>query len=265
MSVLAKARRFLYSFRRTIGVRNPWQAAVYATQRTSLALGRPMGRARYALEPRHIPHPFDREFGVRTSGLIEGDGARFAYYGVSPSIFRRVCDEWRAGSEAALEAYTFIDLGCGMGRALLLASELPFRKVVGVEFKSGLAHGARQNAAAWIAAGRARCPIEVVGQDALDFAFPDGPLLIFLYNPFGEDLLRRVLDRLVSARASIDVLYLYPVFGFLLEQDRRFQRLWMKLLPLDARDAAADAFGSTSETCAAYRLKPAARASSASR
>lgn len=237
-------------------------------ERASITLGRPIGRGRYALQPRHLPHPFDREFGVQTSGLIEGEGARYAYYGVSPSVFRRACGEWRATLPpgAALETRTFVDLGCGMGRALLLASELPFRKVVGIEFKSELAHGARQNAAAWIAAGRARCPIEVVEQDALDFAFPDEPLLIFLYNPFGEELLRGVLDRLASARsAGVDVLYLYPVFGFLFEQGRRFQRLWMKLLPLDARDAAADAFGSTSETCVAYRLKPEAGTSSAPR
>ena len=83
-------------------------------------------------------HPFDTEFGVQTSGLVSGrhlkaghahDRHSTAYYGVAPSIFREICERWRTSPPAfPAETYSFIDLGSGMGRALLLAAEMPFRE-----------------------------------------------------------------------------------------------------------------------------------------
>src|SRR5580698_8299467 len=82
-------------------------------------------------------HPFDVEFGVRTSGLIAGrhlksghrhDRHATAYFGVAPSVFRSLVRRWRRTRAAArLEDFTFVDVGAGMGRAVLLAAELPFK------------------------------------------------------------------------------------------------------------------------------------------
>src|SRR5271163_915733 len=96
-------------------------------------------------------HPFDVEFGgdaefgihaefeVQTSGLVSGrhlkaghahDRHNTAYYGVAPSIFREICERWRTSPPTfPAEGYSFIDLGAGMGRGLLLAAEMPFREV----------------------------------------------------------------------------------------------------------------------------------------
>jgi hypothetical protein len=90
-----------------------------------------------------LRHPFDEANGVRTSGLVSGrhlaaghahDRHNTAYYGVAPSIFRELILRWRDTPPAApIEGYSFIDFGAGMGRAMLLAAELPFREVVGVD------------------------------------------------------------------------------------------------------------------------------------
>ena len=115
-----------------------------------------------------IRHPFDLEFGVRTSGLIAGrnlhaghrhDRHITAYYAIAPSVFQNILVRWRRCRPIApLDAYTFIDLGAGMGRALLLAAAYPFRAVVGVELHPTLAHIARRNLSQWRAAGRTRVP-----------------------------------------------------------------------------------------------------------
>ena len=88
-------------------------------------------------------HPFDLEFGVRTSGLIAGrnlksgsqvDRHNTAYFGIAPSVFHEMIARWRRLKPAGdIDEYTFVDIGAGMGRALLLASELSFRSVIGVE------------------------------------------------------------------------------------------------------------------------------------
>ena len=105
------------------------------------------------------PHPFDLEFGVRTSGLIAGrhlksghrhDRQSTAYYGVAPSVFQSMVVRWRRTKPVGpIDVFTFVDLGAGMGRAVLLASEFPFREAVGVELHQTLAGIARKNAARW--------------------------------------------------------------------------------------------------------------------
>ena len=97
----------------------------------------------------YMRHPFDLEFGVRTSGLIAGrhlktghrhDRHNTAYYGVAPSVFKSLLACWRRSRPVApVSEFSFVDLGSGMGRAVLLASELPFREIVGVE-QIGRAH-----------------------------------------------------------------------------------------------------------------------------
>src|ERR1039458_3258032 len=77
-------------------------------------------------------HPFDEEFGVRTSGLVAGrhlksghrhDRHATAYYGVAPSVFNELLRRWLKSRPAApIEEVNFIDVGAGMGRALLLAA-----------------------------------------------------------------------------------------------------------------------------------------------
>jgi len=68
---------------------------------------------------------------------------------------------------AAMEEFTFVDVGAGMGRAVLLASEMPFKAVVGVELNATLTGIARRNAAVWRKAGRAHAPIRIVCGDAV--------------------------------------------------------------------------------------------------
>jgi len=104
-------------------------------------------------------HPFDEAFGVRTSGLVAGrhlrsghrhDRHATAYFAVAPSVFQALVRRWlRSRPAGAIEDYSFIDVGAGMGRAVLLAAELPFRQVVGVELNPTLARIARKNLAVW--------------------------------------------------------------------------------------------------------------------
>ena len=90
-------------------------------------------------------------YGLDTSGVIQANDLAFdpdmaahssPYGGSQPSIVR--------GCLAILPdprgLQAFVDLGCGKGRPLLVASEFPFQRVVGVEIAPRLAEIARQNA-----------------------------------------------------------------------------------------------------------------------
>jgi SAM-dependent methyltransferase len=163
-------------------------------------------------------HPFDAEFGVRTSGLVAGrelksghahDRYATAYYGVAPSVFHALLRRWQRSRPAVpIDQFTFIDIGAGMGRAVLLASQLPFREVVGVELNPTLVRIARRNLAAWRTAGRARGPMRMICGDAVDFTLLTGYRLVFMFNPFGAPVMRRLLKAWCgSPNEPLDLVY----------------------------------------------------------
>jgi SAM-dependent methyltransferase len=109
----------------------------------------------------------------------------------------------------ACEKATFVDLGAGKGRALLIAARSPFRELVGVEYSATLAATARANVQR---AGDDR--IRIVHADAASYRFPDGPLVLYFYNPFDATVMREVIWNLTQShqhqRRRIVVLYFLP-------------------------------------------------------
>ncbi len=194
------------------------------------------------------------ENGVRTSGLVAGrhlksghahDRHATAYYGVAPSVFHRLLDRWqRSIPIAPIEQTTFLDIGAGMGRAVLLASRMPFRRVIGVELHPALVRIARRNLTVWRKAGRVKTKARVVQADAAEFPWPTGPAAVFLFNPFGAVVMRRLLQALRRAYAGrpdeLDILYVNNEQEAALEQARGFVRLFRGKVPRSREDAIAD-------------------------
>ncbi len=200
------------------------------------------------------PHPFDEEFGVRTSGLVAGrhlqsghrhDRHATAYYGIAPSVFQALLRRWRRSRPGwALEEVNFLDVGAGMGRAVLLAAELPFRQAVGVELNPTLARIARRNLAVWRASGRARAPMKIICGDAVEFPLPEGPCLAFFFNPFGAPVMRRLLaawrKALAGRPGQLDLIYVNNEQERVLERQAGFVRLFLGRIRRSRADAIAD-------------------------
>ena len=228
-------------------------------------------RHAHPMPPRDLRHPFDLDHGVETSGLIDGtelsqghehDRYNLAYYGVQPSVFRAACRRWALtlpAIAAKMEDFTFIDVGAGKGRAVLLASELPFEEVLGVELSEPLVSVASRNIGIWRQSGRGHQPMRVICQDATEVSWPPTPLLIYLFNPFGWRVLKELIERLeASFRATprpIDLLYINPEFHSVLDNHPAIEKLWSERIEITAVEQAADWFGSTGELCAAYRFR----------
>ncbi len=124
----------------------------------------------------------------------------------------------------ALERTAFVDLGSGMGRAVLLAASRPFRQVVGVEISPALHAIARDNLAA-IDRSSLRCrDVRLVRDDAATYAFPRGDLVVYLFNPFDGAILVRVLDALAKpARRDVALVYHTPVERAIVEDHPAFE------------------------------------------
>ena len=98
--------------------------------------------------------------------------------------------------------FTFIDMGSGKGRVLLMAAMYPFRHVIGVEVQPDLHAIAEQNIEMFDVSGRQCTRIESVCMDAREFQFPQTPLLVYLFNPFPDYVLRNVLENLGRSLAE---------------------------------------------------------------
>jgi SAM-dependent methyltransferase len=242
--------------------------------------------------PKEPQHPFDLIHGVDTSGLIAAgnlttghpnDEHVTAYYGVAPSILRRLIDLWRETLPPhPLSDYSFVDFGAGKGRALLVASELPFRQVIGIELNPTLADIAQLNVERWRAShaadatAQALAPIRLLEQDALTYDLPRTPTLAFLFHPFEAPVLKLLLRRIEAqfaqrrgvASASFDLLYVNSECRAILDRHPAFTRLFLGPVAMSPEDHAADLaaiaqqreYGSTGdEECAIYRFTGRAR------
>jgi SAM-dependent methyltransferase len=163
---------------------------------------------------------FDQKYGLDTSGFIPLSALDVtAESWVFGGAYQAVGADVDFGSVLAnlalpYEQFTFIDLGSGKGRAVLLASTLPFRKVVGVEFSQALHQVAEENLRRWPEGARKCRQIVLECMDAREYRLPDESFVLFLYNPFGPPIMEQVIANVRAAHARspgrIVVLYFTP-------------------------------------------------------
>lgn len=144
---------------------------------------------------------FDWEHRVNTTSGTVGWRERLlgifhsAYQPTDPSAFR----EMMGALPIDYPEFVFVDLGSGKGRTLLMASEYPFRKIVGVELLPELHRVAKANVTDYQKQTGHTIPTETLCMDARDFVFPEMPLVVYLFNPLPEPCLRRVVSNLEAS------------------------------------------------------------------
>ena len=85
---------------------------------------------------------------------------------------------------------------------LLLAAELPFASVQGVELSPELHSRAIHNIASVRRLRRRAGKVESTMQNATDYELPDSDLVLFFNNPFGPAIMRTVLHRAMASWKS---------------------------------------------------------------
>jgi SAM-dependent methyltransferase len=143
----------------------------------------------------------ERRLGVRTAATV-----RLADIGIvsddamdsTPLGYRALFSVIR-GLPVDYPSSVFLDYGAGKGRAVCVAATLPFRRVVGIDLSNVLIELARQNVK--VLKHRRATQIDLLVVDATEFQVPPDANVIYFYNPFAGETLRRVIGRL---RASFE-------------------------------------------------------------
>lgn len=174
---------------------------------------------------------FDRRYGVDTRGVIDpgnlnaiGEHCRHSH-GHEPiqlRVFARIMHSLRIDHSR----FVFADFGSGKGRAVLLAAHYPFRQIVGIEFSPALHETACQNFDVLRRRLSTAAPIELRCADVVSWPIPDVDLVCFLYNPFDEVVMQKVLVRLESSYRlrprRLIVVYRNPQCAHLFEESEVF-------------------------------------------
>ena len=145
------------------------------------------------------------------------------YQPTEPGLFHEILAALREQASPEFSEFAFVDLGSGKGRTLLMASDYPFRRIVGVELLPALHAIAQQNLAAYKNDAQKCFAVESICADATNFPFPDGPLVVYLFNPFPEAGLRRALLNLRRSRETnpraVYVLYHNPLLEHVIAEN----------------------------------------------
>jgi SAM-dependent methyltransferase len=159
----------------------------------------------------------DWQLGARTNefdhGVVVGDdGECNGYEPIDYRCFDIVLDY--------LQPITcqdvFVDYGCGMGRAVIMAATQPFGGVLGIEIDHRLAEIAREQIARVRRRGKLACQnVEIVEADAAQWEIPTAVNRIFLFNSFTGDLLHATLQQIhrsaLAKPRDLKIIYIQPI------------------------------------------------------
>ena len=139
---------------------------------------------------------YDQANGVSTRRRIPvskldltGEVARFTALVVQNRATLTACERCCALWTLNMRNTTSWIWVAGKGRSLLVAAEFPFHKILGSELSQTLSDLARQNCKTFRSKIQACKEVEIIRGDSAEFEFPDAPLVIYLFNPFGARIL----------------------------------------------------------------------------
>ena len=143
---------------------------------------------RYAL--RFNDSRFDRRYSTDTSGMIENEELE-----MSDPEAQRHATVYRTASERFTrylirhlninyEEYDFVDIGCGKGRVLLVASSFPFRSICGIELSRPAFEIAEKNIRTYRSADQKCFNIHIQKVNALNFEPCIANTVYYFFEPF---------------------------------------------------------------------------------
>jgi len=144
------------------------------------------------------------------------------YEAVAPSLFRRMMDDLPIISED----YVFVDIGAGKGRALLMASEFGFKRIIGVELSAALTSLAATNIRTYFHNKPKKPYIDLICMNGIKYQLPEENVVLFLNNPFDASIMTALVSNLenslVKVPRSFYVVYLNPLHRQTFDISRSF-------------------------------------------
>jgi SAM-dependent methyltransferase len=174
---------------------------------------------------------YDWEYRVDTTGATITWQSRLLghfhspYQPTEPALFR----EMLGSLTLDFREFTFIDIGSGKGRGLLMAADFPFRSILGIELLPELHRIAEENIRNYRSESQQCFQVECVCGDAQEFVFPLEPMVLYLFNPLPEAALIQFIANLENSLRenprNVFLLYHNPLLEHVATQSAALKKL----------------------------------------
>ena len=152
----------------------------------------------------------EKKFAISTSSIKKSESTEFFHYqGASYQVLYRIYT-LLAPQTNTLD---FVDIGSGMGRAVFVAEFFGYKNLAGIELDKDLFNKAIENVKTYSLKNKAS-NIQFINANALDYEYKNKPTVYFLFNPFNELVLEKVLNRIVaSTKEETWFVYMNPKYA----------------------------------------------------
>ena len=170
---------------------------------------------------------YEKQLGINTHSIVnlnkltlagENSEQNHHYQGASYyilfSIFEKLLIETKN--------LPLIDYGCGKGRALFVAEQCGFTNLIGVDIAKELIDDANANKAVYVRKN-SQSKIDFLFEDATKYLIPDNAQVFYFFNPFGEEVLQKVIDNIKESLKQhprkVYCIYLNPKYKAVFEEN----------------------------------------------
>lgn len=189
------------------------------SQEVSIIICRLKRYVKYGLQYFLLEKPRGLDFTMRDTHLLKEGQGLHGYSKTNEKHLREVFLTLEINDSDCL-----LDVGCGKGAVLKEAAKFPFKRIAGIDIDSRLIEIAKKNFNILKLSDRIECTAE----DALTCRRYHQYNIFFFFNPFGENVMRAVIDRVVQDNAGKErffVIYHNPVYHQVIENTGCFVKV----------------------------------------
>lgn len=149
-------------------------------------------------------------YGIKTSSLKKSDSTDYFHYqgagylilfGIFEKIYKTTNN------------YTFVDIGCGMGRPCFVAESYGYKNIIGIDLDLELINEAKLNLTRRLLKNKTS-KIDFIHVNAMTYKYKNEPTVYFLFNPFNELVLKNVLAKIIDQTQSETwFIYMNPLYS----------------------------------------------------
>lgn len=151
----------------------------------------------------------EKKYGITTSSIKKSNSTEFFHYqGAGYLVLFRI---FKAIGPKT-KNFAFVDIGCGKGRPVFVAESFGYENLTGIDLDKELISVANENLKSYLLK-RASSNIQFIEINALEYNYINQPTVYFLFNPFNETVLKKVISKIISSSTCETwFVYMNPLF-----------------------------------------------------
>jgi len=162
----------------------------------------------------------EKKYGISTSGYdelkhLQEKGIDISHSTIYMPVNYYMLEKMMTEMSKLPHQKNFLDIGCGKGRAMVVAAHYGFKKIAGIDISKEFVDETKRNLAV-VQQKFPQASLDVMLQDAFYYHIPADISVIFIFNPFDEVIMSGVVENILISQEknprTIWVIYINPLY-----------------------------------------------------